>query len=96
MLHNEYEDLYGRWTRGYNPTPSDWPLCKNIWLRGLAKQFYFMKAKEKNEKIKEIKRVLDSRFGDECEDSEDWMIVYENCLLRIEGIVNEILNIKEK
>ena len=55
-----------------------------------------MKAKEKNEKIKEIKRVLDSRFGDECEDSEDWMIVYENCLLRIEGIVNEILNIKEK
>ena len=54
-----------------------------------------MKAKEKDEKIQEIKRVLDSRFGSECEDSEEWMIVYENCILRIEQLINEILGVKE-
>jgi hypothetical protein len=54
-----------------------------------------MKAKEKDEKIKDIKRILDSRFNDECEDSEDWMIVYENCILQIEKLVNEILGVEK-
>lgn len=55
-----------------------------------------MKAKEKDEKIKQIKSILDSRFHDECEESEEWLIIYENCILKIEEIINEILGIEGK
>ena len=54
-----------------------------------------MKTKEKDEKIKEIKSILDRRFDCECEDEKDWMSQYETCLSSIERLINEILGVKE-